>query len=69
MYYVYGSVRAIPTYRVYRLYDEIEDIQMILKLPCFVFQPTDKKSFRVQYSLQTLRSVYHYTRAKHSHIS
>ena len=21
MYYVYGSVRAIPTYRVYRLYD------------------------------------------------
>ncbi len=21
MYYIYGSVRAIPTYRVYRLYD------------------------------------------------
>jgi hypothetical protein len=23
MYYIYGSVRAIPTYRVYRLYDII----------------------------------------------
>ena len=23
MYYVYGSVRAIPIYRVYRLYDSI----------------------------------------------
>ena len=21
MYYIYGSVRAIPTYRVYQLYD------------------------------------------------
>ena len=21
LYYIYGSVRAIPTYRVYRLYD------------------------------------------------
>jgi hypothetical protein len=23
MYYIYGSARAIPTYRVYRLYDTI----------------------------------------------
>ena len=23
MYYVYGSIRAIPTYRVYRLYDYV----------------------------------------------
>ena len=23
MYYIYGSVRTIPTYRVYRLYDNI----------------------------------------------
>ena len=23
MYYIYGSVRAIPTYRVYQLYDTI----------------------------------------------
>ena len=24
MYYIYGRVRAIPTYRVYRLYDNLE---------------------------------------------
>ena len=23
MYYIYGRVRAIPTYRVYRLYDSL----------------------------------------------
>ena len=25
MYYIYGRVRAIPTYRVYRLYDSAEN--------------------------------------------
>ena len=28
MYYIYGSVHAIPTYRVYQLYDYISDISI-----------------------------------------
>ena len=29
MFYIYGSVQAIPTYRVYRLYDNIHIKELI----------------------------------------
>ena len=32
MYYIYGRVRAIPTYRVYRLYDNYSVIQVSSKI-------------------------------------
>ena len=35
MYYIYGHVQAIPTYRVYRLYDN--NIIMGCQLPVWVF--------------------------------
>ena len=38
MYYIYGSVRAIPTYKVYRLYDTDS---MIESIDSMIIESTD----------------------------
>ena len=43
MYYIYGRVRAIPTYRVYRLYDNIFSLTLAdyeSKSELLTFSPT-----------------------------
>ena len=55
MYYVYGSVRAIPTYKVYRLYDNTVLI--------YLLQPTydAHQSYRlcnIFHILPAVRAIY-----------
>ena len=34
MYYIHGSVRVIPTYRVYQLYDTVAVKKVTVFIPC-----------------------------------
>ena len=42
MYYIYGRVQAVPTYRVYQLYD-IEDYSYLIVKMWLIIQVTHEK--------------------------
>ena len=59
LYYIYGSVRAIPTYRVYRLYDIVTNTtpwndvlphkQLMLFLACLTALGTQSQPSKYMY--------------------